>query len=73
MERVGIIERGIFPWAPRMVIVPKKSTPGEIPRRRMCINYKKLNKLQPEVMKIDGGNGSETILGFSRILTQACN
>ena len=39
LERAGIIERSISPWASPVVIVPKKSIPGEPPRRRMCIDY----------------------------------
>ena len=38
LERAGIIERSISPWASPVVIVPKKSTPGEPPRRRMCVD-----------------------------------
>ena len=39
LERAGIIERSISPWASPVVIVPKKSAPGEPPRRRMCVDY----------------------------------
>ena len=41
LERAGIIERSISPWASPIVIVPKKSAPGEPPRRRMCVDYRK--------------------------------
>ena len=54
LEKAGIIERSISPWASPIVIVPKKSAPGEPPRRRMCIDYRRINKLQPEVTKADG-------------------
>ena len=39
LEKAGIIERSISPWASPVVIVPKKSAPGEPPRRRMCVDY----------------------------------
>ena len=39
LERAGIIERSISPWASPVVIVPKKSAPGKPPRRRMCLDY----------------------------------
>ena len=54
LEKAGIIERSISLWASPVVIVPKKSTPGKPPRRRMCVDYRKINKLQPEVTKADG-------------------
>ena len=53
LERAGIIERSISPWASPVVIVPKKSAQGEPLRRRMCVDYRKLNKLQPEVTNAD--------------------
>ena len=55
LEWASIIERSISPWASPVVIVPKKSAPGELPRRRMCVDYRRINKLQPEVTKADGG------------------
>ena len=55
LERAGIIERSISPWASPVVIVPKKTTPGEPPRRRMCIDYRRINKLLAEVTKADDG------------------
>ena len=42
-----------------MIVVPKKSALGEPPHRRICIDFRKLNKLQPEVWHADletGGN-----------------
>ena len=62
LERAGIIERSISPWASPVVIVPKKSTPGEPPRRRMCIDYQRINKLQPEVTKADSGKGCISLI-----------
>ena len=46
-----MIERSISPWASPIVIVPKKSEPGEPPRRRMCVDYRILNSLLPPVGK----------------------
>ena len=67
LERAGIIERSISPWASPIVIVPKKSTPGEPPRRRMCIDYRRINKLQPEVTKADGGKGCISLIPLPKI------
>ena len=67
LEKVGIIERSISPWASPVVIVPKKSAPGEPPRRRMCVDYRRINKLQPEVTKADGGKGCISLIPLPKI------
>ena len=35
LEAAGIIVRSVSPWASPIVVVPKKSAPGEPPKRRM--------------------------------------
>ena len=58
LEWAGVIKKSISPWA-SPIVVPKKSAPGEPPKHRMCIDFRKLNKLQPEVCCADfetGGN-----------------
>ena len=67
LERAGIIERSISPWASPVVIVPKKSAPGEPPRRRMCMDYRRINKLQPEVTKADSGKGCISLIPLPKI------
>ena len=56
LKWAGVIKKSISSWASPIVVVPKKSTPGEPPRHRMCIDFRKLNELQPEVCHA----GSET-------------
>ena len=51
LEKVGVITKSISPWASPIVIVPKKTSPGEPPRRRMCVDYRMLNSLLPRVEK----------------------
>ncbi|MCG8625040.1 MAG: reverse transcriptase family protein, partial [Proteobacteria bacterium] len=51
LENAGVIVRSISPWASLIVIVPKKSEPGEPPKRRMCVDYRMLNSLLPPVKK----------------------
>ena len=63
LKCAGVIRKSISPWANPIVVVPKKSAPGEPPRRRMCIDFRKLNDLQPKVCRTDsqtGGNSSPT-------------
>ena len=36
LEKAGVIVRSISPWASLIVVVPKKTEPGEPPRRRLC-------------------------------------
>ena len=45
-----------------LFIVPKKSAPGEPPHRRMCIDFRKLNDLQPEVCHADSQTGGNISL-----------
>ena len=49
LEKSGVIERSLSRWASPVIVVPKKSAPDEPPRRRLCIDYWKVNALQPEV------------------------
>ena len=67
LEKARIIERSISPWASPIVIVPKKSAPGQPPRRRMCVDYQRINKLQPEVTKADGGKGCISLIPLPKI------
>ena len=67
LERAGIITKSISPWASPVVIVPKKSAPGEPPQRRMCIDFRKLNKTQPEVHNMNGGKGCISLIPLPKI------
>ena len=51
LERAGVIVRSILPWASPIVVVPKKTELGEPPRRRLCVDYRVINSLLPEVQK----------------------
>ena len=62
LEWAGVIKKSISPWASPIVVVPKKSTLGEPPRCRMCIDIRKLNELQPEVCCADSETGGNISL-----------
>ena len=51
LEAAGIIVCSVSPWASPIVVVPKRSAPGEPPKRRMCVDYRALNKLLPPIKK----------------------
>ena len=40
LEAAGIIVGSVSPWASPIVVVPKRSAPGEPPKRRMCVDYR---------------------------------
>ena len=57
LEKSGVIERSLSRWASPVIVVPVKSALDEPPRRRLCVNYRKVNALQPEVNQTDKGTG----------------
>ena len=52
LEKAGVITRSVSPWASPIVIVPKKTEPGEPPRRRLCVDYRALSNLLPTIHKV---------------------
>ena len=67
LERADIITKSISPWASPVVIVPKKGAPGEAPQRRMCVDFRRLNGLQPEVRNMSGGKGCISLVPLPKI------
>ena len=51
LEKAGVIVRSISPWASPIVLVPKRTAPGEPPKRRLCVDYRALNSLLPPVKR----------------------
>ena len=67
LEKSGVIERSLSRWASPVIVVPKKSAPDEPLRRRLCIDYRKVNALQPEVKRTDKGTGCLSLYPLPKI------
>ena len=50
LEWAGVITKSMSKWASPIVVVPKKSAPREPPKRRLCVDFRKVNELQQEVI-----------------------
>ena len=68
LERAGVITKSMSKWASPIVIVPKKSAPGEPPKRRLCAEFRKVNELQQEVIKAGKTKGQISILHSPRLM-----
>ena len=73
LERAGIITKSISPWASPVVIVPKKSAPGKPPQRRMCVDFRRLNKQLPEVKNMSGGKGCISLVPYLKLMSYMQN
>ena len=67
LEKSGVIERSLSRWASPVIVVPKKSAPDEPPQRRLCVDYQKVNALQPEVKWTDKGTGCLSLYPLPKI------
>ena len=67
LEKAGVIERSLSPWASPVIVVQKKSEPDEPPRRRLCVDYRKVNSLQQEVKCTDKGTGCLSLYPLPKI------
>ena len=67
LERVGVITKSMSPWASPIVIVPKKSNPGEPPKKRLCIDFRKINDLQQKVITEGKSKGCLSLIPLPKI------
>ena len=57
LKKAGVIVKSLFPWVSLVIVVPKKSTPDELPHRRLVIDYKKISLLQQQIKRADKSTG----------------
>ena len=67
LECAGVITKSMSKWASPIVVVPKKSAPGEPPKRRLCVDFRKVNKLQKEVITARKTKGQISIHPLPKI------
>ena len=67
LECAGVITKSMSPWASPIVVVPKKSQPGEPPKKRLCIDFRKINKLQQTVITEGKSKGCLPLVPLPKI------
>ena len=67
LEHADVITKSMSKLASPIVIVPKKSAPGEPPKRRLCVDFRKVNELQQEVITAGKTKGQISIHPLPKI------
>ena len=67
LECVDVITKSMLPWASPIVIVPKKSSPREPPKRILCVDFRKVNELQQQVITEGKSKGQISIHPLPKI------
>ena len=67
LERAGVITKSMSKWASPIVVIPKKSAPGEPLKRRLCVDFRKVNELQQEVITAGKPKGQISIHPLPKI------
>ena len=67
LEWADVINKSMSKWATPIVVVPKKSAPREPSKRRLCVDFRKVNKLQQEVITAGKTKGQISIHPLPKI------
>ena len=67
LKRAGVITKSMSPWASPIVMVLKKSQPGEPPKKRLCINFRKINDLQQKAITEGKSKGCLSLIPLPKI------
>ena len=67
LEHAGVITKSMSKWASPIVIVPRKSAPREPLKRRLCVDFRKVNELQQEVITAGKTKGQISIHPLPKI------
>ena len=67
LEKTGGIEQSLSPWVSLVIVVPKKSAPDEPPKRRLYVDYRKVNSLQQVVKRMDRETGYLSLFPLPKI------
>ena len=67
LECVGIITKSLSPWASPIDVVPKRPSPGEPPKRILCVDFRKVNELQQQVITEGKSKGQISIHPLPKI------
>ena len=67
LERADVITKSMSPWTSPIVVVPKKSQPGEPPKKRLCIDFRKINDLQQKVITEGKSKGCLSLILLPKI------
>ena len=62
LEKAGVIKQSLSPWASPVIVIPDKP-----PRRRLCVDYCKVNDLQQKVNKMDQTKGCLSLYPLPKI------
>ena len=67
LECASVITKSMSKWASPIVVVPKKSATREPPKRRLCVDFRKVNELQQEVITAGKTKGQISIHPLPKI------